>query len=211
MKEHWGDWQKIQGLLSKSRDIRVFRYLTQRRSDFLGAMELLRPELQGLYFSAYQSYIWNRTLSYWLEANLPEEARSSISTRLKDLAAPRRLPENYQAEWKTFELPYPSARLKPLATESWVEPLKKVMAEEGFPLEQMKTGVRKLFFSKGVRKASMEPQGLKISFAKDENHPERIRLQIGFDLPPGSYATMILKRILNKHASSTHLPEISSE
>src|SRR2546425_8917597 len=46
----------------------LFPYTTLFRSvhhptDFKGALERLRPELRGLYLSAYQSYLWNRMLA----------------------------------------------------------------------------------------------------------------------------------------------------
>ena len=63
-------------------------------------------------------------------------------------------------------------------------------------LEQFKLkGFRNLFFSKGERAAWCFPQNLEARNAKDEEHARKQKLTLRFDLPRGSYATLVVKRI----------------
>jgi len=41
----------------------------------------------------------------------------------------------------------------------------------------------------------VRPGGIGGTFAADERHPGRLKLTLGFDLPRGAYATLIVKRI----------------
>ena len=56
-------------------------------------------------------------------------------------------------------------------------------------------GFRDLFFSKGERPAWCFPERLAARAAKDEEHPRKKKLTLRFDLPRGSYATLVVKRI----------------
>jgi tRNA pseudouridine13 synthase len=56
-------------------------------------------------------------------------------------------------------------------------------------------GVRELFFSKGERPALCQPEGLRLDTGPDDLNVGRQRLVLGFDLPRGCYATLIVKRL----------------
>src|SRR5262249_16808050 len=64
--EHWGDWVACKEQLGRSHARSLVDYLRVHPGDFKGAVARLRPELRGLYLSAYQSYLWNRILARWL-------------------------------------------------------------------------------------------------------------------------------------------------
>jgi tRNA pseudouridine13 synthase len=56
-------------------------------------------------------------------------------------------------------------------------------------------GFRKLFFSKGERAALCLPADLKDEAGEDELQPGLRKLVLSFELPRGSYATLLVKRI----------------
>jgi tRNA pseudouridine13 synthase len=56
-------------------------------------------------------------------------------------------------------------------------------------------GIRELFFSRGERSALCLPQKLRHDWADDERHQGKRALTISFDLPRGSYATLVIKSI----------------
>jgi tRNA pseudouridine13 synthase len=71
-----------------------------------------------------------------------------------------------------------------------------VLREEGIEREQLKLkGFREMFFSKGERTAWCWAANLLYEAKADDKHPGRERLELGFELPRGSYATMLVKRI----------------
>ena len=68
-------------------------------------------------------------------------------------------------------------------------------------VEQRQFRLKKLaktFFGKGLRDALMAPEGLTSSAAPDELNPGRRKLTLGFELPKGSYATILLKRLFHE-------------
>ena len=57
-------------------------------------------------------------------------------------------------------------------------------------------GVRELFFSRGERPALARVEALSPAWADDERHPSRRKLTLSFRLPRGSYATLVVKAIM---------------
>src|SRR5262249_54499935 len=95
-----------------------------------------------------------------------------------------------------LQLPLPSARLKLDAADPRLALAESVLAEEGLQLRQMQVkGVRELFFSRGERQALCMPSGVMFESSEDEKNRGRKKLQLTFELPRGSYATLIVKRI----------------
>jgi tRNA pseudouridine13 synthase len=82
LRQHWGDWPRLKELLPRSHARSLVDYLRVHPDDFRGAVERLRPELRGLYLSAYQSHLWNRMLARWLEANLRPDQLIPVRLRL---------------------------------------------------------------------------------------------------------------------------------
>jgi tRNA pseudouridine13 synthase len=63
-------------------------------------------------------------------------------------------------------------------------------------MNQLKVkGIRELFFSRGERPALCLPVELPNSWDEDERHPGKRKLKLAFELPRGSYATLLVKRI----------------
>ena len=196
LAEHWGDWATLRSRLPRSHARSLIVYLADHPDDFRGASARLRPELRGLYLSAFQSHLWNRLLDVWLRANLPAESLVSIPLRLGPCAMHGRLnPEQMQLLAQT-ELPLPSARTR-LGDEDPRKPLlDAVLAEEGLTLDQMQVrGIREIYFSKGDRPVLCVPERMTWSSASDESRPGKEKLLLEFELPRGAYATLIVKRI----------------
>jgi tRNA pseudouridine13 synthase len=119
-----------------------------------------------------------------------------VSLKLGDLPMHRRLDEPLQSELARLSLPLPSARLKLDPCDAHAELVSSVLAREGLELSQLRLkGLRQPFFSKGERAALCLPERLESQAAGDELHPKRQKLVLTFDLPRGSYATLIVKRI----------------
>ncbi len=90
----------------------------------------------------------------------------------------------------------PSARLKLEDADPRAELVRTVLAEEGLELRQMQIkGIREMFFSRGERAALCLPCELTHEFGADEKHRGRDKLTLGFELPRGCYATLIVKAV----------------
>jgi tRNA pseudouridine13 synthase len=196
LREHWGDWHRCKTVLPKGHARSLVDYLVNHPDDYPGALARLKPELRGLYLSAWQSHLWNKMLAGWLREHVSAGNLFPMKLRMGPFPIPRSMPEAILADWKALELPLPSARLKPDPSAPWGAMLDEVMEEEGLKLEEMKLrGFRKPFFSKGNRAAAVIPAGLTSSSEADELNSGKEKLILRFELPRGSYATMIVKRL----------------
>jgi tRNA pseudouridine13 synthase len=192
LAQHWGDWQLLKDRLPRGHARSLVDYLRIHPADFRGAVVRLRPELRGLYLSAYQSHLWNRLLARWLERHVAPEQLRLVLLRLGAVPFHGHAP----AELADLHLPLPTARWKPEPGDSRVALVQEVLGEEGLTLADLKVkGVRDLFFSRGERAALCRPAGLGGTFAEDERNRGRLRLTLAFDLPRGSYATLIVKAV----------------
>jgi tRNA pseudouridine13 synthase len=146
--------------------------------------------------SAYQSDLWNRMLARWLEQHARPDQLIPVRLRLGDVPFHRGLDPAQRADLAALQLPLPSARLKLPADDPRLRLVQEILAEEGLELKQMQVkGIRELFFSKGERAALCLPAELRCETAPDDLHAGRQKATLTFELPRGSYATLLVKRI----------------
>jgi tRNA pseudouridine13 synthase len=193
LRQHWADWRLCRQLLPRNR---IVEYLFANPDDFQGALERLPAELRTLYLSAYQSHLWNRMLSAWLSDRIAVKDMTPVGLRLGEMPMPRRLDSELLREVRELALPLHSSRAHLEDTDPRKVYFDRVLAEEEVTLDQFKLkGFRDLFFSKGERPAWCFPERLEARTAKDEEHSRKKKLTLRFDLPRGSYATLVVKRI----------------
>jgi len=196
LREHWGDWPFLKANLPRGHARSLVDYLVHHPADFKGAVARLRPELQGLYLSAYQSDLWNRMLAEWLRRSFPAGDLTEVALKLGRLPAPVHVAENSRAEWESLSLPLPSARLKPDPAAPWLPIVEDILRAEGLALPEMRIkGLQKPFFSKGDRAGCVKPANLSHESGADELNTAKRKLALRFDLPRGAYATMLVKRV----------------
>jgi tRNA pseudouridine13 synthase len=200
LRQHWGDWPRLKELLPRCHARSLVDYLCTHPEDFRGAVSRLRPELRGLYLSAYQSHLWNRMLARCLQAHLPAEQLLQVPLRLGPVPMHRNLTEGQRVELGALQLPLHSPRAQFEENDPRKPFFDSVLADDGITQEQLRLkGFRDLFFSRGERRALCMPAELTAETAVDELHPGRQKLTLHFELPRGSYATLIVKRI--QHAA----------
>jgi tRNA pseudouridine13 synthase len=196
LRLHWGDWDHLKAELPRGHARSLVDYLRVHPGDFRGAVARLRPELRGLYLSAYQSYLWNRLLARWLTEHASPEQVHPVALRLGIVPFHHDLAPPVLATLRMLHLPLPSARWKPAADDPRLPLVESVLAEEGLTLADLRVrGVREMFFSRGERAALCQLEGLRHQWGDDERHRARACLTLHFDLPRGSYATLIIKAI----------------
>jgi tRNA pseudouridine13 synthase len=157
----------------------------------------LRPELRGLYLSAYQSHLWNRMLASWLRTHLRAEQLVPVMLRLGELPMHRRLEDDQRAALAGLDLPLPTARGTVDGADPRTALMNAVLAEEGLRRDQLHVkGLRELFFSRGDRAALCMPWELHFEAADDDLNRGQRKLELAFTLARGCYATLLVKRLV---------------
>ncbi|WP_163328670.1 tRNA pseudouridine(13) synthase TruD [Desulfurobacterium thermolithotrophum] len=186
--DYWGDWRKLYKTLSPALEeyekdlIRgLMRGLTAEK-----AFRILPKNVRLMFNFAFQSFLWNEYLREYIEAKYPFERvpfinnwKLSYYTQVYDIDYLRKL-----------EILYTGHQFSPVD-----ETLKKIIKKV-----QQKYEIKKEWFDKevggmrvmtdGLRKAVVFPEELKIL----EKTKRTIKLK--FSLPPGSYATVLLRFLL---------------
>jgi tRNA pseudouridine13 synthase len=135
-------------------------------------------------------------LAAWLTSTLGAESLTDVELKLGRVPAPVRVPEEHRAAWESLALPLPSARVKPEPGALWLPVVEDVLKAEGLTLPELKVkGLQKPFFSKGDRPGCVRPENLGSEVGDDELNKGRKKFVLRFDLPRGSYATMLVKRV----------------
>lgn len=203
LRDHWGRWVECKQALDRSHRRSIVTFLADKEAagkqiDFRGAFCNLNVDLRGLYLSAFQSALWNRMLTRRLEENAAPE--SIIPFELK--SGPACFVKSYISPWSNpavapieDELPLPSARGK-LEEGPTLDLLNAVVAEEGLEKRQLRVKYpRDSFFSKSCRKTVIAIPELDFESTDDDLYPNRKKVRLAFDLPRGSYATILVKRL----------------
>lgn len=206
LRDHWGDWDTLKTVLPRCHARSLVDYLTVHPGDFRGAVARLRPDLLSLYLSAYQSHLWNQYLAEWLRSHLPPEHLVAVRFKRQVLPMPHQLSAQEREKLASLVLPLPSARLKAdsridRAPEDWADVLRRVLENEKVEWRQLTLrGMRRPFFSKGERPMIVRPSSVSAESGPDERHPGRSVVRLRFELPRGSYATLLVKRLFSATA-----------
>jgi tRNA pseudouridine13 synthase len=199
LRSHWGEWAACKAVLPRGHARSLVDYLVQHPQDFRGTLERLRPDLRGLYLSAYQSHLWNRMLARWLRAHVAPEQLIFLRLRVAELPVHWDLDEAQLAELAQLRLPLPSARVELDDADPRRQVYDAILMEEGLRQEQFRLkGMREMFFSRGDRATLCRPANLAHESGPDELNPKRQKLIFGCELPRGSYATLIVKRMTSE-------------
>lgn len=206
LRDRWGDWLGLKTDMPRGSRRSIVTFLVDHPTDFRRALALMRSDLRGLWLSAFQSAVWNRLLAELLQQICrPEQlwcgrlACIGAGTGETPVAHPapffHTLEESQRGELLDLHLPLPSARLK-LEAGPLFDRLHRVLAEFGLEPRTMRVKFpRDAFFSKGQRAAIYLPANLQHQSDHDELYEGRHKLTLSFDLPRGSYATILIKRL----------------
>jgi tRNA pseudouridine13 synthase len=195
LRSHWARWADAKRLLPRSSARSIVTYLVDHPADFRGAFARLRRDLRMLYFSAFQSHLWNLLLAGWLGACASPDELVPVELKLGTFPFARRMHPERVEELKRENLPLPSARTPPPQGRLGVI-IQEVLAGRRLEWKDLRIKhLKDIFLSKGSRPCLFVPRQLRFQPEPDALHPGRTALQLSFELPKGSYATILVKRI----------------
>jgi tRNA pseudouridine13 synthase len=196
LREHWGNWAEAKAQLPRSHARSIATYLVDHPTDFRGAFARVRRELRSLYFSAFQSHLWNLQLAALIERATRPEQREGVEFKVANLPIHRGLDTDQAELLVSARLPLPASRT-PLPEEGPVrDAVLEVVSRFGLTWDQLRVKhLKDVFFSKGVRPALFFAEGLTQQTEADDLYPGRKKISLGFELPKGAYATLVVKRV----------------
>lgn len=195
LRETWGQWDACKQALARSSRRSIVTYLCDHPTDFRRAFALQRADMRSLYLSAFQSHLWNQLLSAWLQKCVPAEHLHIVDLKTAPVVFHDQLPVAEAAAFLATELPLPSVRSKH-ESEPFQDLLTTLLQPHGLALSELRVKYpRDSFFSKGSRAAIVFPSQPTHSVTEDDRYPKRWKMDLAFDLPRGSYATILIKRL----------------
>jgi tRNA pseudouridine13 synthase len=195
LRAHWGRWAEAKAGLPRSSARSIVTYLVDHPTDWRGAFARLRRELRTLFFSAFQSHLWNLILARWLECSTRPEQLVPTALKVGTLPFPRWLQPEQVRSLTALQLPLPSSRSQ-LPEGKLGEIILEVLQPFGLAWSNLRVRYLKdVFFSKGSRGCLFFPESLEFASLKDHLHTSRHALRLSFGLAKGSYATILVKRL----------------
>ncbi|HET9555475.1 MAG TPA: tRNA pseudouridine(13) synthase TruD [Anaeromyxobacteraceae bacterium] len=195
-KEHWGEWTRRNPYPGAERYEAVLKWLKKHPADFRGALLRTEPRWRALQVFTYQSWLWNEGVRQLLRDVVGIQHLVAVRYQAGSLLFPREL-DGAQARrlgGATFPL------LGPTSTFADPETRKaalSVLAREKMTLASLAVpGTPEIHFDHEERPLVVHPGRLTVGEARpDELNEGRLKVNVAFTLPPGAYATLVVKRL----------------
>ncbi|MBI3181373.1 MAG: tRNA pseudouridine(13) synthase TruD [Myxococcales bacterium] len=196
-RDHWGEWRREPPFAAGRRYARILAALRRNGKDFKGAFLQIDSAYRALQLFAYQSYLWNEGVRRLLQLLLPREQLFPMPYQAGTLLFHR----DASAETLQFLRKASFPLLAPGSTigEGRVrEAVEWVLGKEKLTLEKLLVpgAERILFFKHEDRPVLVYPRKLVLGKPEpDELNRPLFKMNVAFTLPPGSYATLVVKRL----------------
>ena len=172
-------------------EAKVKKYLEQKPADYVGALKVLPIRQLRMYVNAYQSYLWNKTVAGYLEkkGKILKKVPYSVG-EFVFFSEPK--------QFKDLKIPLIGFGHDDFENKEVQTIIDEIMREEelsyaDFIIKQ----IPELTLEGGLRNVFVEVKDLKIGKRiKDELNRGKKKVKVSFSLPKGSYATMVIRRIV---------------
>lgn len=214
-RENWGNWQTcLQGARSRF-ERESFSYLQKDPKGFVPILQRISHEEMVLFFSAYQSHLWNEVLRKIIRSvsndnfmpgnSNTKGCHGQTCLSVTNLKISKGIAGNYifytqlddrgKSYISSLIIPMPASNIR--MPDALTENLYSEVLKES-NIKSPMFNIRKLrqAFFKGIeRRATVIPEDLVIDSAEDEIYQGKKKLILKFFLPRGCYGTMFIKRL----------------
>jgi tRNA pseudouridine13 synthase len=200
LRKHWGDFTRRIPFAAGKKYERVLRSLREKPDDFVRAFLQIDADYRAILLFTYQSYLWNEGVRRLLQLAFPREHLFPLPYQAGTLLFHRDASPEALAFLRehTFPLLGPTTELKDEKIKAAVD---WVLGREKLTLQDLviEEAPRLLYFKHEERPILIHPQKLVVGEpARDELNPGLLRLNVAFTLPPGAYATLVIKRLFHQ-------------
>jgi tRNA pseudouridine13 synthase len=196
-QEHWGEWALRAPHDAARKYAPMLRQLREDPKNFKAAFLHIDRRVRMMALFELQSYVWNEGAKRYLLAKVPQAELIGLRYQAGALVLPRSLPRALREElWgKTFPLLAPDSTFDDPQIETAA--LAALSAQQ-IRLEDLKVPhTPQLFFKHEERPLFVVPGKLRVNEPReDELNRRRFKVNLSFTLPPGAYATLVVRRVL---------------
>jgi tRNA pseudouridine13 synthase len=194
-RDRWGQW-KVRGPLPEDlRTRRILEQLRRKPDDYRAAFLTIEPRYRALILFTYQSYLWNEGVKLLLLGLMPHKDLCQLPYQAGVLLFPRTAsPENARLlREERFPLLGPDT---PPQQDPVGAAVDHSLRREKLKLTDLRIPGAPLYFKHEERALSVMPGKLVTGKPqRDELSRGRLRVNIAFTLPSGSYATLLVRRL----------------
>lgn len=194
--ENWGNWQACITRATSRFEKEALNYLEKHPKGFVPVLQRISHEEMVLFFSAYQSHLWNEVLRKLIRSI--SENNLKISRGIAgDYLFYTRLDDKNKGYLSRLIIPMPASNIR--MPDTFTETLYSEVLKEN-DLKSPMFNIRKIrqAFFKGIeRKAVVIPEELFVDYSEDEIYQGKKKLVLDFFLPRGCFGTIFIKRIFS--------------
>jgi tRNA pseudouridine13 synthase len=197
-KEHWGEWERRNPFPGAEKYRRIIKYLAGHPDDWRGAILRTEPRWRALQIFAYQSWLWNEGAKAYLKDVVGITRMVPVRYQVGVLLFPQEL-DSATADLlrdKTFPLLAPDSQF----TDDRVKKAAMaVLKRDDMTLASLRVpNTPEIHFDHEERPLFVQPGRLTVGAPqRDELNQGRFRVNVAFTLPPGAYATLVVKRLFH--------------
>ena len=198
-REHWGRWDARVPFEGTKKYHRVLKSLREEPKDFVRAFLQIDADYRAMLLFTYQSYLWNEGVRRYLQLLLPREHLFPMRYQAGTLLFHRDASPDVLRTLRdaTFPLLGPDSTFSDPKVE---EAVQWVLGREKLKLDDLRIpeAGRLLFFKHEERPVLSFPHKLVVGRTQnDELNRDHIKVNVAFTLPPGAYATLVVKRLFH--------------
>ncbi|MEM7817057.1 MAG: tRNA pseudouridine(13) synthase TruD [Candidatus Aenigmatarchaeota archaeon] len=192
--KNWGNWKICLERAKTEYEKYVFSFLRENPKSFIFLLQRIPKQEMSLFFSAYQSYLWNILIKRIIKETVKENLKS-YKGLIEDYIFYEKLNEQ-NLFLKGLIIPLPAKKTN--MPEQFDNLYKKILEEKQIkPSSFDNRKIRQAFFKPIPRFVVATPSNINYEFLDDEIYKGKIKLVLGFGLPRGCYATMFIKRLFS--------------
>lgn len=198
-RDNWGRWDARVPFEGAKKYHRILRSLREHPGDWLRAFLQIDSDYRAMILFEYQSFLWNEGVRRYLQLMLPREAMFPMRYQAGTLLHYRDATPDvlHTLREKTFPLVGPDTTFE---DPKVAEAMTWVLGREKLKLSDLriKGAERMLYFKEEQRPLVMFPHKLVVGRTQnDDVNRGDIKVNVAFTLPPGAYATLVIKRLFH--------------
>jgi len=194
--ENWGNWQACITRAMSRFEKEAFSYLEKHPKGFVPILQRISHEEMVLFFSAYQSHLWNEVLRKIIRSISANSLKISRGIA-GDYLFYTRLDDKNKGYLSMLVIPMPASNIR--MPDTFTETLYSEVLKENdikSPMFNIRK-IRQAFFKGIERNAVVIPEELSVDHSDDEIYQGKKKLVLDFFLPRGCFGTIFIKRIFS--------------